>query len=113
MRIVVAIVLIIVSSFHVDHEQVDFVPVGEPEYNEVIEEYEEELFAQERAQEPVGTNFADLAPAQGKPRCIIPIFKWSLNILHDLHLCYRHFMETICITIPTMSPTSTGRCIWL
>ena len=37
------------SSFHVDHELVDFVPVGEPEYDEVIEEYEEEIFAQEEA----------------------------------------------------------------
>ena len=72
MRIVVAIVLIIASSFHVDHEQVDFVPIGDPEYDEVIEE---ELFAQEGAQEPVGTDFADSAPAQGKPRCITPIFK--------------------------------------
>ena len=96
---------------HVDHKLVDFVPVGEPEYDEVIEEYEEELFAQEGAQEPVGTNFVDPAPAQGKPRCITPIFKWSLNILHDLHLCYRHFMETICINISTMSPTSTGRVV--
>ena len=49
MRIAVAVVLIIASSFHVDHEQVDFVRVGEPEYDEVIEEYEEELFAQEGA----------------------------------------------------------------
>ena len=68
------------SSFHVDHEQVDFVPVGEPEYDEVIEEYEEEIFAREEALEPVGTNLADPAPAQGKPPCITPIFKWSLNI---------------------------------
>ena len=67
----------------------------------MIEEYEEELFTQEGAQEPVGTDFADPAPAQGKPQCITPIFKWSLNILHDLHLCYRHFMETICINIST------------
>ena len=66
--------LIIASSFHVDHEQVDFVHVGDSEYDEVIEEYEEELFAQEGAQEPVGTDFANLAPAQGKPRCITPIF---------------------------------------
>ena len=72
MRIAVAIVSIIASSFHVDHEQVDFVPVGEPEYDEVIEEYEEELFTQEGAQEPVGADFADPAPAQGKPRCITP-----------------------------------------
>ena len=94
---------------HVDHELVDFMPVVEPEYDEVIEEYEEELFAQEGAQEPVGADFADPVPAQGKPRCITPIFKWSLNILYNLHLRYRHFMETICINISTMSPTSIGR----
>ena len=41
--------LIIASSFHVDHELVDFVPVSEPEYDEVLEEYEEEIFAQEEA----------------------------------------------------------------
>jgi len=46
----------------------------------VIEEYEEDLFTQEGAQEPVGTNLADPAPAQGKPRCITPIFKGSLNM---------------------------------
>ena len=74
MRISVAVVLIIASSFHVDHEQVDFVPVGEPEYDEVIEEYEEEIFAQEEAQEPVGADPADPAPAPGKPRRITPIF---------------------------------------
>ena len=50
-------------------------PVSELEYDEVIEEYEEELFAQKGAQEPVGTDLADLAPTQGKPRCITPIFK--------------------------------------
>ena len=38
------IFLSIASSFHVDHELVDFVPVGESEYDEVIEEYEEEIF---------------------------------------------------------------------
>ena len=62
------------SSFHVDPELVDFVPAGESEYDEVIEEYEE-IFTQEEAQEPVGTDLADPAPAQGKPRCITPIFK--------------------------------------
>ena len=39
------ILLSIASSFHVDHELLVFVPVGEPEYDEVIEEYEEEIFA--------------------------------------------------------------------
>ena len=112
MRISIAVVLTIASPFHVDHEQVDFVTVGETEYDEVIEEYEEELFTQEGDQELVGTDFADPAPAQGKPRCITPIiFKWSLNILYDMHLRYRHFMETTCIIISTMSPTSTGRVV--
>jgi len=70
----------IASLFHVDHELIDFVPADEPEYDEVIEEYEEEIPVQEGAQEPVGADFADPAPAQGKPRCITPIFKRSLNI---------------------------------
>ena len=34
---------------HVDHELVDFVPVGESEYDEVIEKYEEEILMQEEA----------------------------------------------------------------
>ena len=44
-RAIEVIFLSIASSFHVDHELVDFVPIGEPEYDEVIEEYEEEIFA--------------------------------------------------------------------
>ena len=55
---------------HVDHELVDFVPIGEPEYDEVIEEYEEEILMQEGAPEPVGADITDPSPAQGKPRCI-------------------------------------------
>ena len=39
------IFLSIASSFHVDHELVVFMPVGEPEYDEMIEEYDEEIFA--------------------------------------------------------------------
>ena len=58
---------------HVDHELVDFVPIGEPEYDEVIEEYEEEILVQEGAPEPAGADLADLSPALGKPWCITPI----------------------------------------
>ena len=72
-------------------------PVGEPEYDEVIEEYEEEILVQEGAQEPVGTDFADPAPAQGKPRCITPIFKmvteyiiWSAFMLQAFYGNYMH-----------------------
>ena len=48
---------------HVDHELVDFVPVDEQVYDEVIEEYEEEILMQEGAPEPVGADLADPSSA--------------------------------------------------
>ena len=74
MKIYVVVLLNIALSFHVDRELVEFVPIDEPEYNEVIEEYEEEILVQERAQEPVGADITEPSPAQGKPQCITPIF---------------------------------------
>ena len=59
---------------HIDHELVEFMLVNEQEYEEVIEEYEEEILVQEGAPEPFGADFADPSPAQSKPRCITPIF---------------------------------------
>ena len=58
---------------HVDHELIEFMPVDEQEYKEVIEEYEEEILMQEGALEPAGADLADLSPALGKPWCITPI----------------------------------------
>ena len=55
---------------HVENVLVEFVTAREQEYEEVIEEYEEEVFVQEEASEPPTTDIADHAPAQGKPRCI-------------------------------------------
>ena len=55
---------------YVDNELVEFVTVGEQEYEEVIEEYEEEILIQKGAPEPPATDFADTTPAQGKPQCI-------------------------------------------
>ena len=55
---------------HVDHELVEFVPADEQDYEEVIEEYEEEILAQEGALEPFGADFVDPPSVQGKPRCI-------------------------------------------
>ena len=75
-------------------------PVGEPEYDEVIEEYEEEIFAQKEAQEPVGAHPTDPAPTQGKPWCITPILTIT-DYIYDVHLCYMYFMETTCINIST------------
>ena len=48
---------------HVDNELVEFVTLGE-------QEYEEEILIQEGASKPPVTDFADTPPAQGKPRCI-------------------------------------------
>ena len=64
---------------HVDHELVEFMPMEEHDYEEVIGEYEKEILVQEGASEPFGTDFAIPSPVQGKPRCITPIL-WSLNI---------------------------------
>ena len=52
---------------HVDHELVEFVPMDEQDYEEVIEEYEEEILMQEGAPEPFVADFVDTPPAQGKP----------------------------------------------
>ena len=88
---------------HLDHNLVEFVSIDEQEYDEVIEEYEEEILVQEGALEPFGADPTDPSPAQGKPRCITPIL-WSPNIyiyIYDVHLSYRHFIETTCINIST------------
>jgi len=60
---------------HVDHELVEFVPMEEQDYEEIVEEYEEEVLIQEGALEPFIVDFVDTPPVQGKPRCIIPIFE--------------------------------------
>jgi hypothetical protein len=76
---------------HVDHEEVEYVAVEEQDYEEVIEEYEEEIFVPEEFQEPPVTDTSDFAPAQGKPRCItlilqivIYIFKYCTFMLQEI-----------------------------
>ena len=59
---------------HVDHELVEVMPIDEHEYNEVIEEYEEEILMREGAPELFGADPTDPSPVQGKSRCITPIF---------------------------------------
>jgi len=65
---------------HVDHELVEFMPTDEQDYEEVIEEYKEEILVQEGVLEPFVADFVDAPPAQGKPRCIALIFERSLDI---------------------------------
>ena len=55
---------------HVNNELVEFVPAGEQEYKEIIEEYGEEILVQEGAPEPSVADFVDTPPVQGKPCCI-------------------------------------------
>ena len=86
---------------YVDNELVEFVPTGEQEYEGIIEEYEEEILIQKGAPEPSVADFVDTLPAQGKPRCITLILNDHWIYICDVHLCYRHFMETTCIDIPT------------
>ena len=73
---------------HVDNELVEFVTVGEQEYEEIIEEYEEEILVQEGAPEPSVADFVDTLPVQSKPRCIT-------LILND-HWIY---IDVICIYV--------------
>ena len=44
---------------HIDHELVEFVPIDEQEYEEVIEEYEEEILMQEGFLGPFGADLTD------------------------------------------------------
>jgi hypothetical protein len=52
---------------HVDHEVVEYVAAEEQDYEEIIEEYEEEIFVPKEFQEPPVTDTSYLALAQGKP----------------------------------------------
>jgi hypothetical protein len=83
---------------HVDHDIVEYVAAEEPDYEEVIEEYEEEIFVSEEFQEPSVTDTADLASAQGKPRCITSILIIFICIC-VVHLRCRSFMISTCIYI--------------
>ena len=85
---------------HIEDEPLEIVTFGEQEYDEVIEEYEE-ILVQEDVPEPPVTDFADTVPAEGKPRCITLILNNNWIYIYDVHLGYRHSMETTCINIST------------
>jgi hypothetical protein len=62
------------------NELAETVTVGNQEYEEIVEEYEEEILVPEEVQEPLLTDFADTVPAQGKPRCITLILQVTIYI---------------------------------
>ena len=86
---------------HVENKLVEFVTAGEQEYEEVIEEYEEEILIQEGALEPSVADFVDTPPAQGKSWCITLILNNHWKYIYDVHLRCRIYIETTCIDIPT------------
>jgi hypothetical protein len=86
---------------HVDHEVVEYVAAEEQDYEEVVEEYEEEILVPEEFQEPPATDTSDFAATQGKPRCITPIFASLYIYLNVVHLRFRNFMIPTCIYIST------------
>ena len=55
---------------HIENELMEIVTTGDHEYEEVIEEYEEEILVQQEVPELSLTDLADNPPAQGKPWCI-------------------------------------------
>ena len=69
---------------------------GEPEFEEIIEEYEEEILMQEEVPEPPLTDSADTVPTQGKPRCITLIFDndrkymWCAFMLQEFYRNHMH-----------------------
>ena len=66
---------------HVVNELAEVLAVGNQEYEEVIEEYEEEILVPHEFPEPPVTDFVEFAPDQGKPRCITLIFdKYAIYI---------------------------------
>ena len=85
---------------HVENELVKFVTIGEQEYEEVIEEFEEEVLVQEEAPQSL-TDSADNPPTQSKPRCITLILNNQCIYICDVHLRYRIYIETTCIDKPT------------
>ena len=59
---------------HVENELAEIVTIGDHEFKEIIEEYEEEILVQEEVLEPPLTDSANTASTQGKPRSITPYF---------------------------------------
>ena len=58
---------------HVENELAEIVTTGDHEFEEIVEEYEEEILGQEEVLKPPLTDSADTASVQGKPRYITSI----------------------------------------
>jgi hypothetical protein len=82
---------------HIENELAEIMTIGDHEFEETVEEFEEEILVQEKVPKLPLTDAADTAFAQGKPRCITLIF-----YNHRIYMCcaftLQEFMETIYIS---------------
>ena len=74
---------------HIENESAEIVAIGEHEFEEIIEEYEEEILMQEEVPEPSPIDSANTTPAQGKPWCITLIFDnhWIYIYIYIYMMC--------------------------
>jgi hypothetical protein len=94
---------------HIENELVKFVTAGEQEYDQVIEEYEEEVLVQEEFPEPPVTNTSDSAPAQGKPPCITRILIIKIYIYIYCVFMLQEFYDDIYTHTPTSLTSARSR----
>ena len=73
---------------HIENAPLEIVTFGEQEYDEVVEEYKEEILVLEDVPESPVTDFADTVPAEGKPRCITLILNNNWIYIYDVHIAY-------------------------
>jgi hypothetical protein len=59
---------------HIENELVEFITAGDQEYEEIIEEYEEEILMPEEVPEPSLTDRTDTRLSKASPLCITLIF---------------------------------------
>jgi hypothetical protein len=53
---------------HIENELAEIVTTGDQEFEEIVEEYEEEILVPEEVPKLSLTDHTDTPPAQGKPR---------------------------------------------
>ena len=58
------------QRMHIENESAEIVTTGDHEFEEIIEEYKEEILVQEEIPKPPLTDLADTTPVQSKSRCI-------------------------------------------
>jgi hypothetical protein len=59
---------------HIENESVKIVTIGDHEFEEIVEKYEEEILVQDEVPELPLTDSTNTVPAQGKPQCMTSIF---------------------------------------